>query len=60
MVIRSEGTGRPRLVNDIVGWLFFTNAHWIMQTKQLTELKRRAEKSAPVTDKLASTNGARA
>lgn len=60
LVIRGEGTGRPKLLNDIVGWLFFTNAHWIMQTKQFKELKRRAEQGAPATRPVASSNGARA
>jgi glycosyltransferase involved in cell wall biosynthesis len=42
LVVRTFGKGRPRALNRVADWFFWTTAHWIMQTKQLTELKRRA------------------
>ncbi|MCW2951505.1 MAG: hypothetical protein JWQ48_675, partial [Conexibacter sp.] len=43
LVVRSNGGGRPRALIGAGSWLFWDLAHWIMQTKQLAELRRRVE-----------------
>lgn len=44
LVVSGYGTGRPRLVQWVANWLFWEPAHWIMQTRQFANLKRRAER----------------
>jgi hypothetical protein len=43
LVVSGYATGRPRLVKAIVDFVFWEPAHWIMQTSQFGNLKRRAE-----------------
>jgi hypothetical protein len=45
LIVRSQGTGRPRGLADLANWLFWEPAHWIMQTRQFANLKRRAERT---------------
>ena len=47
LIVRSQGTGRPRGLTDLANWLFWEPAHWIMQTRQFANLKRRAERTRP-------------
>jgi hypothetical protein len=47
LIVRSQGTGRPRGLADLANWLFWEPAHWIMQTRQFANLKRRAERTRP-------------
>jgi hypothetical protein len=43
LVVRSFGTARPRLLLGAANLVFWDPAHVVMQTKQLRNLKRRAE-----------------
>jgi hypothetical protein len=43
LVVRTNGRGRPRGLVTLTNRLFWEPAHWIMQRKQFTELRRRAE-----------------
>lgn len=47
LIVRSQGTGRPQGLTDLANWLFWEPAHWIMQTRQFANLKRRAEWTRP-------------
>lgn len=44
LVISSYASIRPRLVQAIGQLIFWEPAHWIMQTRQFANLKRRAER----------------
>ena len=39
---------KPRWLSELGDWLVWDWAHWIMQTKQFRELRRRAEGSGGV------------
>ena len=39
-------SARPRLVQAIQNYIFWEPAHWIMQTRQFANLKRRVEPGA--------------
>lgn len=43
LIVRATGIGRPRALTEVGNFVFWDPAHWFMQTKQLEELKRRAE-----------------
>jgi hypothetical protein len=43
LVVRTYGATRPRWFGRLVGFLFWEPAHWIMQARQFTNLKQRAE-----------------
>ncbi len=43
LLVRGWHVGRPRGVIEVGNWLFWEPAHWVMQTKQFAELRRRAE-----------------
>jgi hypothetical protein len=43
LIVSGYSAGRPRLLNALVGLLFWEPAHWIMQTRQFANLKWRAE-----------------
>jgi proline iminopeptidase len=49
LLVRGWQVGRPRGLIDTANWLFWEPAHWVMQTKQFAELRRRAE-STPAPD----------
>jgi hypothetical protein len=49
LVVSGYASARPRLLQAIVSFLFWEPAHWIMQTRQFSNLKRRAERS-PIGD----------
>jgi hypothetical protein len=43
LVVSGYASARPRLLQKIADLLFWEPAHWIMQTRQFTNLKQRAE-----------------
>jgi proline iminopeptidase len=43
-VVSGYASARPRLLQVIADLLFWEPAHWIMQTRQFANLKRRAER----------------
>jgi len=43
LIVRSAGVNKPKAFGDLVDLVFFTPAHWIMQTKQLAELEKRVK-----------------
>ncbi len=43
VVVSGYASSQPRALTAIGDFLFWEPAHWIMQTRQLTNLKRRAE-----------------
>ena len=47
LIVHGVGRGRPRALVTLVGFLLLEPAHWVMQTKQFRELRRRAEGSVP-------------
>lgn len=47
LVVSGYAAARPRLVQTIADLLFWEPAHWIMQTRQFTNLKWRAECGSP-------------
>lgn len=52
LVVSGYASARPRLAQAILDLLFWEPAHWIMQTRQFTNLKRRVESgsSRPAAD----------
>ena len=46
LVVTTHGATRPRWFGRLAGLLFWEPAHWIMQTRQFKNLKRRAERPA--------------
>ena len=46
LVVSGYASSRPRMLTAIVDLLFWEPGHWIMQTRQFANLKRRAERSA--------------
>jgi proline iminopeptidase len=44
LVVSGYASARPRFLQDIADLLFWEPAHWIMQTRQFANLKRRAER----------------
>jgi hypothetical protein len=56
VVVSGYASSHPRALTAIGDFLFWEPAHWIMQTRQLTSLKRRAEcPSAPTDDEHEAT-----
>jgi uncharacterized protein YndB with AHSA1/START domain len=45
LVARGQGTGNPRLFADVMNWIFWEPAHWIMQTRQFANLRRLVEET---------------
>lgn len=45
LVVSGYASARPRLLQAIVSFLFWEPAHWIMETRQFSNLKRRTERS---------------
>ena len=43
LVVSGYSSARPRLLQKIAELLFWEPAHWVMQTRQFANLKRRAE-----------------
>jgi proline iminopeptidase len=43
LVVTVHSAGRPRLLDTVLGYLFWEPAHFVMQTRQFANLKRRAE-----------------
>jgi proline iminopeptidase len=43
LVVSGYASARPRLLQVFADWLFWEPAHWVMQTRQFANLKRRAE-----------------
>jgi hypothetical protein len=48
LVVSGYASARPRLVQATIAFLFWEPAHWIMQTRQFVNLKRRAERDPAV------------
>jgi proline iminopeptidase len=46
LVVSGYASARPRLLQMIADLLFWEPAHWVMQTRQFANLKRRAEPRA--------------
>jgi proline iminopeptidase len=46
LIVSGYGTGKPRLVQALTSFLVWEPSHWIMQHRQFTNLKRRAEREA--------------
>jgi proline iminopeptidase len=46
LVVSGYADARPRLLQAVADRLFWEPAHWIMQTRQFANLKRRAERPA--------------
>jgi proline iminopeptidase len=44
LVVSGYAAARPRLLQALADRLFWEPAHWIMQTRQFINLKRRAER----------------
>ena len=47
LVVRTNARGRPQGVFELFNWLAGEPAHRVMQAKQLTELRRRAQGAVP-------------
>ncbi len=47
LVVSGYASSHPRALTAIGDLVFWEPAHWIMQTRQLINLKRRAERQAP-------------
>ena len=47
LVVSGYASGRPWLLQVIADLLFWEPAHWVMQTRQFANLKRRAERWVP-------------
>jgi len=47
LLVRGAGRGRPWWLFRFTNLVFWEPAHWVMQTKQFAELRRRAEREAP-------------
>lgn len=45
LIVSTYGVGRPRALFALQNLLFWEPAHWMMQTRQFANLKRRAERS---------------
>jgi hypothetical protein len=43
LVVSGYSSAKPRLLQGIAEFLFWEPAHWIMQTRQFANLKRRTE-----------------
>jgi hypothetical protein len=43
LVVSGYGAARPRALQTLAEWIFWEPAHWVMQTRQFENLKRRAE-----------------
>jgi hypothetical protein len=43
-VVSGYASARPRLLQVIADLVFWEPAHWVMQTRQFANLKRRAER----------------
>ena len=50
LLVRGWQVGRPRGAIEAANWLFWEPAHWVMQTKQFAELRRRAESARTPDD----------
>jgi hypothetical protein len=48
LVVSGYAAARPRSLQAIQDFVFWEPAHWIMQTRQFADLKRRAERSPDV------------
>jgi proline iminopeptidase len=48
LVVSGYWTFQPRWLQPILSWLVLEPSHWIMQSRQFTNLKRRAEQGALV------------
>jgi proline iminopeptidase len=46
LVVSGYASARPRWLQSIMDLLFWEPAHWVMQTRQFANLKRRAERDA--------------
>jgi proline iminopeptidase len=56
LLVSGYASSHPRALTAIGDFLFWEPAHWVMQTRQLTSLKRRAEcPSAPTNDEHEAT-----
>ena len=49
LVVSGYWAFKPRWLQPIMSVLFLDLQHWIMQTRQFANLKRRVERTAPVT-----------
>jgi len=47
LVVSVYGSARPRLLNALASFAFWEPAHWIMQRRQFTNLRRRTELRQP-------------
>ncbi|MBI5310141.1 MAG: hypothetical protein HZB14_03785 [Actinobacteria bacterium] len=45
LIVGGVARAEPRLPNEVSAWLFWEPVHWVMQTKQFRELRRRTGKS---------------
>ncbi|WP_242344656.1 hypothetical protein [Anaeromyxobacter terrae] len=43
LVVTVHSAGRPRLIDSVLGYLFWEPAHFVMQLRQFGNLRRRAE-----------------
>ena len=48
LVVGVYAAARPRALNAVAGFVFWEPAHWIMQRRQFTNLKRRIEHGADI------------
>ncbi len=48
LIVSGYTAASPRLLNALAGFVFWEPAHWLMQTKQFAELKRRVERARPL------------
>jgi proline iminopeptidase len=46
LVVSGYWAFRPRWLQPLLSFLFLEPSHWVMQTRQFTNLKRRAERQA--------------
>jgi proline iminopeptidase len=44
LVVSGYAAARPRLLQALADLVFWEPAHWVMQTRQFANLKRRAER----------------
>jgi hypothetical protein len=58
LVVSGYAATRPRFLLAIGNFVFWEPAHWIMQTRQFANLRRRAERGSPHGDDRAATTTA--
>ena len=59
LLVRTRGTGRPRILQKLSDIVFWEPAHAIMQTRQFTGLRRRARSAGSASSAVAAVHSTR-